>query len=607
MGNVRKGITPVIAIIILLLIAVAIAGAAYTYIISYYGGITRGAVEITGTSCNADQAVIFVKNIGTAPLMTSSDGATGAPGQPYTGGEAETRLLVQFDHNGYDNGFFNEVSTLGSYQAFFPNGTISDGETVLLMHMDEGIVSFPATGDESSYANHGTLSGGVDFNIASPCQSGSCLIFSGGIVTVADEPELDPQTDEFTIEAWIQILPISDCSVDANKPIINKFVQIQQQGWAFGVRRQPNPSTECGLQFLYFADDASLKSHPAATSGVGLVPIDTWTYVAVVYDDVNTNTVKLYIEDQEVGSYPIGSWDIVPHPTRSLILGKLGDGPADPLFNGVMDELAYHTRALSYDELMSNRAAGHVRFSEITDVSGNFKWGSALSQNTPSGIDQHVVFSTHSTIELNGDITLEAFIKPEEMDPGVVYPIIDKWSSSQGYTLRIDDQALSARFGGKAVRDDDFTLPVDQYYHVAAVWESGGNIRLYYNGQELHSDSGLPFPAGTAPLYIGRNQGGTQHFKGYIDEVRISNTPVVFTDPGGGYSCPETSPGVYVCDSGVQITKTLGTPNTQGYVKFMDNEVNPGQLTQLIDPFCDQTCKYKIATGGRVIDTMVYC
>jgi flagellin-like protein len=66
--NKRKGITPVIAIIILLLIAVAIAGAAYTYILGYWGGLTSGAIEITDLACETGGVRMFVHNIGTDPL-----------------------------------------------------------------------------------------------------------------------------------------------------------------------------------------------------------------------------------------------------------------------------------------------------------------------------------------------------------------------------------------------------------------------------------------------------------------------------------------------------------------------------------------------------------
>ena len=73
----KKGITPIVAIVILLLIAVAIAGSAYTWIGGYYTGLTGNAISITDTTCSivvGDDDVITIRftNIGTEPLTLSN-------------------------------------------------------------------------------------------------------------------------------------------------------------------------------------------------------------------------------------------------------------------------------------------------------------------------------------------------------------------------------------------------------------------------------------------------------------------------------------------------------------------------------------------------------
>lgn len=67
----RKGITPIIAIIILLLIVVAIAGSAYTYIMGYYSGLTAKTVELTSVTCTAGTVTMIVHNIGTDVIQSS--------------------------------------------------------------------------------------------------------------------------------------------------------------------------------------------------------------------------------------------------------------------------------------------------------------------------------------------------------------------------------------------------------------------------------------------------------------------------------------------------------------------------------------------------------
>ncbi len=61
----QKGITPIIAILVILLITIAITGSAWVYISSYYTGMTSEALEITSVDCTGAGATIYIHNIGT--------------------------------------------------------------------------------------------------------------------------------------------------------------------------------------------------------------------------------------------------------------------------------------------------------------------------------------------------------------------------------------------------------------------------------------------------------------------------------------------------------------------------------------------------------------
>ena len=68
----RKGITPIIAIIVLLLITVALAGAAWSYLSLYWQGLTSKSIEVTSTMCvGSGTAVVFMRNTGTQSITTS--------------------------------------------------------------------------------------------------------------------------------------------------------------------------------------------------------------------------------------------------------------------------------------------------------------------------------------------------------------------------------------------------------------------------------------------------------------------------------------------------------------------------------------------------------
>ena len=86
--NQRKGITPIIATVVLLLIAIAIAGAAYTYITGYWGGLTQKALESTSASCTSTGVVINVRNSGTGNITLTDGGVDVAITKQVTAGSA---------------------------------------------------------------------------------------------------------------------------------------------------------------------------------------------------------------------------------------------------------------------------------------------------------------------------------------------------------------------------------------------------------------------------------------------------------------------------------------------------------------------------------------
>ncbi len=65
-----KGISPIIAIIIILLITIAIAGAAYSYISIIWGRTTEG-LQLVSSDCTAGAVSLTVRNVGTKTMATT--------------------------------------------------------------------------------------------------------------------------------------------------------------------------------------------------------------------------------------------------------------------------------------------------------------------------------------------------------------------------------------------------------------------------------------------------------------------------------------------------------------------------------------------------------
>ena len=84
----RKGITPVIAIIVLLLITVALAGATWTYLSAYWEGIVGKNIQVMDSYCVAgNNGIILVRNTGTQMINTKDMTVINTTdGKPPTGG-----------------------------------------------------------------------------------------------------------------------------------------------------------------------------------------------------------------------------------------------------------------------------------------------------------------------------------------------------------------------------------------------------------------------------------------------------------------------------------------------------------------------------------------
>jgi flagellin-like protein len=81
----RKGVTPIIAIIILLLITIALAATAWTYLSGLLGGYTRGVLVLVDTYCEGlTTSVVILRNGGTNTIgLDDCTGANAITGTTY--------------------------------------------------------------------------------------------------------------------------------------------------------------------------------------------------------------------------------------------------------------------------------------------------------------------------------------------------------------------------------------------------------------------------------------------------------------------------------------------------------------------------------------------
>lgn len=149
-----------------------------------------------------------------------------------------------------------------------------------------------------------------------------------------------------------------------------------------------------------------------------------------------------------------------------------------------------------------------------------------------NGTSQYISVPHSATLNNATALTLEAWILPNGFGTNSYSNVIigkDGWANGpEGYTLRCGGNgALSFNFGNGSGWVETTTanvLQTQSWQHVAATFD-GTILRLYVNGVQVSSTNYTGSIAqGTYDLNFGRipyTVGGTRHFQGELDEIRI--------------------------------------------------------------------------------------
>jgi predicted outer membrane repeat protein len=140
------------------------------------------------------------------------------------------------------------------------------------------------------------------------------------------------------------------------------------------------------------------------------------------------------------------------------------------------------------------------------------------------GSSHYVSVRNDTSLNVTGDYTIEAWIKPSGFSH--LAGIVSKYqtSNAKGVTLRLSRTAPYTGIEFNEQTTENGLLEKNKWYHIAAVCDSGVN-RLYINGVEKNlNGSGYQSKSNNNPLTIGVDLlKSPRYFKGLIDEVRIWN------------------------------------------------------------------------------------
>lgn len=207
---------------------------------------------------------------------------------------------------------------------------------------------WPAEGNANDVAGglNGTVQGGVSY---SPGKVGQAFNFDGtGSVQIGNPAGLR-LASAITIEGWIN--PRSAPASAAMAAVLTKWAQkfdAAADADSYGLWLRNNN----GALTMFTAIHQSGTSEPNLQGGS--IPLNAWSHVAMTFD-ATTGQYVLYVNGQPVASMSTPG-PITP-TSRNVLIGR-EDSSLPRLFNGLIDEAAVYSRALSGAEIQAIFNAG---------------------------------------------------------------------------------------------------------------------------------------------------------------------------------------------------------------------------------------------------------
>ncbi len=225
----------------------------------------------------------------------------------------------------------------------------------------------------------------------------------------------------------------------------------------------------------------------------------TGDYITMYYDDVMNGTVP-------DGQDPAGVFDVA---NGFAGVWHLADGVAPAMI----------------DDVTANGNDG-ANAGSVNDLAGII--GLARSFD---GVDDYVVRASNPTLNITGQLTLSAWVRPDNGEFATDYRIISKKNTFDGYELVINTQSelieLIAGSGAEGTSYADLSGSgdaLDTGWHYLSATINGTGAELFFDGVISTTDNTISaLQAGGADFAIGASPTPAYCFDGSIDEVRVEH------------------------------------------------------------------------------------
>ncbi|WP_223068907.1 GH32 C-terminal domain-containing protein [Paenibacillus caui] len=179
---------------------------------------------------------------------------------------------------------------------------------------------------------------------------GNALLFDGYSTWVTRKgADIEKPQDALTIEAWVAPRSYEWGDEHRLSAIVNQHDRENRQGYILGMYRHGSWSMQLGLNQEWV--EAWSNDHPLAKN--------KWNYVVATYDR-ELSKIKLYLNGVEVASQDTPRGAPITPSDRELVIGQNNQGVLLAgtftlnMFNGVIDEVRIHDRAMTAEEIKAS-------------------------------------------------------------------------------------------------------------------------------------------------------------------------------------------------------------------------------------------------------------
>jgi hypothetical protein len=491
--------------------------------------------------------------------------------------------------------------TSSSFGSSNPSSTLSNG-LVGYWKMDESSWATTCSGtpvvDSSGNARNGNACPSGSAATVAAGKFGNAGSFDGtnDYVDLGNDSQLyTPTNNQWSMAAWINPTDFAE-----NSTIMRK----EGGGGGYFIRCA---ATSGSFQSL-LANTTGFNQQSGGTCTAGV-----WQHLAMTYDG---KVRKHFINGILVGTFTENA-TLSFETSNSVTFGAAYVNDTGENFKGLIDDARIYNRYLTDNEVSAlydwaPGPVGHWKFDEATgtntnDSSGNSntgtlsgatppqwstgKYGSDLSFN---GSTSYVTVSSSNSLNITGDITLEAWVKPNAVN-GTDQDILFKGTSTSNATRQYGLRLVSANqfqgFYSNGTTEyyvSDTTSPTAGLWYHVVLTRQGTTATIYVNGVSKAVDTGNSGSLNTTAndLAIGRFGGSNiEYFNGSIDDVRIYNyarTQQIIQDMNAGHPLVGTPVGSSVAhwsfDEGYGTNANDESPNSNTLTLSSASWTNSGKL-----------------------------